>query len=115
MIEAATSGDKQFFLGTDSAPHSRQSKESDCGCAGSYTAYSAIELYAECFDLAGKLDRLEGFASFFGPDFYRLPRNTRTITLEKNSWQLPAALAFAEGDIIPLRAGQSIAWQLVNE
>ena len=112
LVAAATSGNPKFFLGTDSAPHSKHSKEAACGCAGIYTAYAAIELYAEAFEKANALDKLEGFASFYGADFYGLPRNTQKITLVKESWQVPASLPFAGDELIPLRAGQSIAWKM---
>ncbi|HAB55852.1 MAG TPA: dihydroorotase, partial [Cellvibrionales bacterium] len=115
LLEAATSGNPKFFLGTDSAPHSQQNKESDCGCAGAYTAHAAIELYAEAFDGMNALDKLEGFASFYGADFYKLPRNAGTITLEKTSWQVPSQLPMADDQLIPLRAGQDILWRLVNK
>ena len=114
LIAAATSGNPKFFLGTDSAPHARHAKESDCGCAGIYTAASAIELYAEVFEDAGALDKLEGFASHYGPDFYGLPRNTNKITLEKKSWQMPSSFTLAQDELIPLRAGESIAWRLAK-
>ncbi|HSB97280.1 MAG TPA: dihydroorotase [Spongiibacteraceae bacterium] len=113
LIAAATSGDAKFFLGTDSAPHARHKKETACGCAGCYTAHAAIELYAEAFEQAGALPRLEGFASFFGADFYRLPRNTDTITLRKQAWQVPEQLSFGTESLIPLRAGEEISWQVV--
>lgn len=112
LVEAVTSGSPKFFLGTDSAPHPKGAKESDCGCAGVFSAPTAIELYAEVFDAAGKLERLEGFASQHGPDFYRLPRNTGTITLERSSWTVPEELPFADSTIVPLRAGGSVAWRL---
>ena len=112
LVEAATSGNKKFFLGTDSAPHSKHSKEAACGCAGMYTAHAAIELYAEAFEAANALEKLEAFASFYGADFYGLPRNSEKITLVKESWQVPASLPFAGDKLIPLRAGQSIAWKM---
>jgi len=113
LVEAAISDTGQFFLGTDSAPHPKGAKESDCGCAGMYTAHAAIELYAEVFEAAGALDKLEAFASFNGPDFYHLPRNAETVTLVKEDWQVPASFPY-EGDVlVPLRAGQSIAWKLL--
>ncbi|MAV75107.1 MAG: dihydroorotase [Cellvibrionales bacterium] len=115
LLKAATSGNKKFFLGTDSAPHTQSNKESACGCAGAYTAHAAIELYAEAFESMNALDKLEGFASFYGADFYRLPRNTGTITLEKSNWQVPAHLPMADGQLIPLRAGQNILWRLTTE
>ena len=112
LITAAISGNAKFFLGTDSAPHSQQSKESACGCAGIYTAHAALELYAEAFEQAGALDRLEAFASFFGPDFYGLPRNQTTVTLTKTPWQIPEAYSFGEDGLIPLQAGATLAWRL---
>lgn len=114
LIAAATSGSAKFFLGTDSAPHARHKKETACGCAGSYTAHAAIELYAEAFDAAGALDRLEGFASFHGPDFYGLPRNRDHITLRRDSWQVPAELTLGADTLVPLRAGETIAWRVVE-
>lgn len=112
LVKAATSGNPKFFLGTDSAPHAKDKKEAACGCAGSYTAYAAIELYAEAFELAGALDKLEAFASHFGPDFYGLPRNTDTITLVKEEWQAPESLAFGQTTLVPLRAGETLRWKL---
>jgi dihydroorotase len=115
LVAAATSGNPKFFLGTDSAPHARDTKEAVCGCAGCYTAYAAIELYAEVFEAAGALDRLEAFASFHGADFYRLPRNREQITLVRQSWQMPAELPYAEGtSLIPLRAGEYVAWRMAS-
>ncbi len=111
LITAATSGSPKFFLGTDSAPHAQDNKETACGCAGIYSAHAAIELYAEVFDNANALDKLEGFASFYGADFYGLPRNTETITLEKTDWQVPDSYTFAEQKLIPLRAGEMIHWK----
>lgn len=111
LIAAATSGSKKFFLGTDSAPHAQDNKETSCGCAGIYSAHAAIELYTEVFDAANALDKLEGFASFHGADFYGLPRNTDTITLEKTEWQVPDSYSFAQQKLIPLRAGDNIKWQ----
>jgi len=114
LVAAATSGSKKFFLGTDSAPHAKSAKEAACGCAGCYTANAGIELYAEAFDLAGALDKLEAFASFNGPDWYGLPRNADTITLAKEAWVVPAQLDYLNGDpLVPLRAGETIAWKLV--
>ncbi|HET8807205.1 MAG TPA: dihydroorotase [Methylophaga sp.] len=113
LLQAATSGNPKFFLGTDSAPHPRPSKESSCGCAGIYSAHAAIELYAEAFEAMDALDKLEGFASFYGADFYGLPRNDSQITLHKQSWQVPESLTFADGELVPLRAGESIHWQIV--
>jgi dihydroorotase len=114
LIEAATGGEAKFFLGTDSAPHSAGQKESACGCAGCYTAHAAIELYAEVFEAAGKLENLERFASFNGPEFYRLPRNSSTITLEKSAWETPASFPFGAEQLIPLRAGETIAWRMID-
>jgi dihydroorotase len=114
LIKAATSGSRQFFLGTDSAPHAQHTKENACGCAGCYTAHNAIELYAEAFEAAGALDRLEGFASFYGADFYKLPRNTEIITLRKEEWQMPATVGFGEHQLVPLRAGEKMKWKLVS-
>jgi dihydroorotase len=112
LVLAATSGNPKFFLGTDSAPHARHTKETDCGCAGVYTAHGAIELYAEAFEAAGALDRLEAFASFHGADFYGLPRNTGKITLEKRAWKVPEALPYGPHTLVPMRAGSSIGWSL---
>ena len=112
LLAAAVSGDARFFLGTDSAPHARDTKESACGCAGIYSAHAAVELYAEAFESVGALDRLEAFASHFGADFYRLPRNRDTLTLVKKSWPVPDALEFDGGVLVPLRAGESIGWML---
>lgn len=111
LIEAATSGHSRFFLGTDSAPHPVSGKESACGCAGIYTAHAAIELYAEVFEQAGALDKLEAFASFHGADFYHLPRNTDRITLVKESWSVPEQLTFGDEFLIPLRAGERVCWK----
>ena len=114
LLKAATGGGAKFFLGTDSAPHSRGNKESTCGHAGCYTAHAAIELYAEAFDEVGMLHKLEAFASFNGPDFYRLPRNEGSITLKKDPWKVAATLPFGEeGELVPLRAGEPISWRLV--
>lgn len=113
LVKAATSGSPKFFLGTDSAPHPKSAKEASCGCAGMYTAHAAIELYAEAFEEAGALDKLEGFASFYGPDFYHLPRNTTQVTLHKQSWLAPESIPFADDVLVPLRAGQAVAWKLV--
>lgn len=112
LIKAATSGSKKFFLGTDSAPHMKDAKEAACGCAGSYTAHAAIELYAEAFEEAGALDKLEAFASFNGPDFYGLPRNTDSITLEKESWDVPATYPLGDSQVVPIRAGEQISWKV---
>ncbi|VVD78578.1 dihydroorotase [Pandoraea eparura] len=111
LVKAATSGSPRFFLGTDSAPHAREAKEAACGCAGCYTALHAVELYAEAFDKAGALDKLEGFASFHGPDFYELPRNTDKITLVREDWELPAALPMGDATVVPLRGGEVIGWK----
>jgi dihydroorotase len=113
LLAAATSGSPRFFLGTDSAPHPRHAKEASCGCAGVYTSHAAIELYAEAFDSVGALDKLEGFASFHGAEFYGLPRNTDTITLVRRDWNVPAELAMGEHRLVPMRAGESVAWQLL--
>ena len=113
LVAAATSGNPRFFLGTDSAPHARHAKESDCGCAGCYTALHAMELYATAFDRAGALDRLEGFASHFGAQFYRLPRNSGTLTLAREELRVPAKLAFAGDELVPLAAGETLGWQVV--
>jgi len=112
LQDAVVSGNKKFFLGTDSAPHAKGAKEAACGCAGCYTAYAAIELYAEIFDDLGALDKLEGFASHYGPDFYGLPRNSDEITLVKQDWQAPSELAFGSDVIVPLRAGETLRWKL---
>jgi len=110
--KAAASGNPKFFLGTDSAPHAQHTKETACGCAGIYTAHAALELYAEAFEQTGALDKLEGFASFYGADFYRLPRNTGKVTLRKESWLVPDSLAFGEHRLVPLRAGELITWKM---
>ena len=114
LVQAAISGNPRFFLGTDSAPHPAHLKEHASGCAGCYTAHAAIELYAEAFDAVGALDKLEGFASFHGADFYGLPRNTRGITLKKETWTTPASYAFGEAELKPLRGGESLAWKLCS-
>ncbi len=113
LIKAATSGSKKFFLGTDSAPHAQHTKENACGCAGCYTAHAAIELYAEAFEAAGALDKLEGFASFYGADYYGLPRNTQQVTLRKEEWQVPTSVGFGEHHLVPLRAGEIVKWKLL--
>ena len=113
LLEAATSGNPRFFLGTDSAPHAKGAKEAACGCAGCYSAFNALGLYAEAFESVGKLDKLEGFASFFGPDFYHLPRNSKKITLTKQAQKIPAELPLGSDTIVPLRAGETIAWALI--
>jgi dihydroorotase len=115
LLEAAISGDPRFFLGTDSAPHARHTKESGCGCAGIYTAHAGIELYAEAFDSAGALDKLEAFASFHGPDFYGLPRNSDFITLLRQPCPVPEDLPLGDSRLVPMRAGESVAWTLSQE
>lgn len=112
LVKAATGGNKKFFLGTDSAPHLQHVKENSCGCAGCYSAHAAIELYTEIFDRAGRLDNLEAFGSFNGPDFYRLPRNTSKITLQKANWKVPSSYPIENDFLIPLKAGENISWQL---
>ncbi|OLE19282.1 MAG: dihydroorotase [Betaproteobacteria bacterium 13_1_20CM_3_63_8] len=112
LVEAAVSGNPKFFLGTDSAPHARAAKENDCGCAGIYTAHAAIELYASAFEEAGALDKLEGFASVFGAQFYGLPLNRDTITLEREEWSVPLTLEFGADELVPLRAGEALPWKL---
>ena len=115
LVRAATSGSNKFFLGTDSAPHALATKENACGCAGCYTAHAALELYAEAFDAADALDKLEAFASFNGADFYRLPRNAGKVTLEKQTWVIPEFIEYAGGDkLVPLRAGEPVHWKLVG-
>ncbi|MCY1231028.1 Dihydroorotase [compost metagenome] len=111
LVAAAVSGSPRFFLGTDSAPHARGLKEHACGCAGCYTALHAMELYAEAFDAAGALDKLEAFASFNGPAFYGLPRNTGTLTLEREDWELPAELPYGDTTLVPLRGGETLRWK----
>ena len=113
LLQVATSGNPKFFLGTDSAPHSRNRKENSCGCAGCYSALHAMELYAEVFEQADALDKLEAFASFYGPDFYQLPRNTEQITLTKTTWRIPDEVPFIESGLVPLWAGQEMTWQMV--
>jgi dihydroorotase len=112
LLDAATSGNPRFFLGTDSAPHEKSTKESSCGCAGMFTAHAAVELYAEAFDSVGRLDRLQGFASHFGADFYALPRHADTITLVEQPWAVPKSYPFPDGSLVPYRAGESVGWQL---
>ena len=112
LVHAATSGSPKFFLGTDSAPHARDRKETSCGCAGIYTAHAALELYAQAFEDAGALDRLEGFASHHGADFYGLPRNEGTVMLEKATWQVPDTYPLGDTVLVPLAAGESLHWQL---
>lgn len=114
LIEAATSGDPRFFLGTDSAPHARGTKEASCGCAGMYSAHAALELYAEAFEDAGALPRLEGFASLFGADFYELPRNSGHVTLRREHWSPPAGYAFGNDVVVPMRAGESLRWRMLD-
>ncbi len=114
LVEAATSGHSRFFLGTDSAPHPVKDKESACGCAGIYSAHAAIEFYAEVFEQAGRLDQLEAFASFHGPDFYHLPRNTGQITLTRESWLVPGQIEFGGDRLVPLRAGGQVGWKLME-
>ena len=112
LLKAATSGSPKFFLGTDSAPHAKDKKENSCGCAGCYTAFAAIELYAEAFESMNALDKLEGFASFHGPDFYGLARNATQITLIRESWQVPDQLEFGEEVVIPYRTAEELRWKL---
>ncbi len=112
LVAAATSGNPKFFLGTDSAPHERGTKENACGCAGIYTAHAALEFYAIAFEEAGALERLEGFASRFGADFYGLPHNRGTVTLVRRDWTVPESLPFGEGTLVPLRAGETLPWKL---
>ncbi len=114
LVSAAISGNPKFFLGTDSAPHARHTKETDCGCAGTYTALAGIELYAEVFAAANALDRLEGFAGHFGADFYGLPRNAEKITLVRESWDMPASVPFGADTLVPLRAGAAIEWRIAG-
>ncbi|MGI4935621.1 MAG: dihydroorotase [Janthinobacterium lividum] len=113
LMEAATSGSSRFFLGSDSAPHARGAKEAACGCAGCYTALHALELYAQAFDQVNALDKLEAFASFNGPQFYGLPRNQGKVSLKRSSWTMPAELPMGESTVVPLNAGESIAWTMV--
>ena len=112
LVEAATSGSPRFFLGTDSAPHPKGLKEHACGCAGCYTALHAMELYAEVFESVDALDKLEGFASFYGADFYRLPRNLAHVTLQKHDWTIPQELTLGDTTLVPLDAGRTLAWKL---
>jgi dihydroorotase len=114
LMTAATSGSPKFFLGTDSAPHAAHLKEHASGCAGCYTAHAALEMYAEAFDTAGALDKLEGFASFFGADFYGLPRNTSQVTLKRESWTPPESFAFGQAELKPLRSGETLPWRLLG-
>ena len=115
LVAAATSDSDRFFLGTDSAPHAAALKEHAFGCAGCYTALSALELYAEAFEAAGALDRLEAFASFNGPAFYGLPRNRTTVTLQRRAWTLPETVPFGATDLKPLRGGETLDWRLMDE
>ncbi|MGB5425505.1 MAG: dihydroorotase [Gammaproteobacteria bacterium] len=115
LVEAAISGNSKFFLGTDSAPHAKERKESACGCAGIYTAHAALELYAQAFEEAGALDRLEGFASHYGADFYGLPRNTGTITLEKQDWQVPDSYPLGDSAVVPMFAGETLHWRIKDQ
>ena len=112
LLKAATGGNRKFFLGTDSAPHAKNTKEASCGCAGCYTALHAMELYAEAFESVDALGKLEGFASFHGADFYGLPRNTGKLTLHKTAWQIPDEIPFPGSNIVPLRAGETLNWRL---
>jgi dihydroorotase len=114
LLEAATSGNAKFFLGTDSAPHAKPAKEAACGCAGCYSAHAALELYAQAFEAEGALDRLEAFASFHGADFYRLPRNADTVTLRREAWTVPAEYAFGGQTLVPLCAGETLRWRVVD-
>jgi dihydroorotase len=114
LVAAAISGNPKFFLGTDSAPHARDAKEAACGCAGVYTAHAALELYAVAFEEAGALDKLEGFASRFGPQFYGLPANRESVTLERDDWTVPATLPFGDSRLVPLRAGETIPWKIAR-
>ena len=114
LVAAATSGNPKFFLGTDSAPHLKHLKESGCGCAGCFTAHAALEFYTEIFEQRNALDKLEGFSSFFGADFYRLPRNTKKITLEKRSWTIPDVYPVEKDGLVPLKAGEHISWKLCS-
>lgn len=114
LVKAATSGSPKFFLGTDSAPHAKNAKEAMCGCAGMYTAHAAIELYAEAFEAANALDKLEGFASLYGADFYGLPRHAEQITLAKESWVVPESYPYDGDVLVPLRAGGVVGWKMVG-
>ncbi len=113
LLQAATSGNPKFFLGTDSAPHGRHTKETSCGCAGCYSALHALELYAEAFESVNALDQLEGFASFYGPDFYQLPRNPDQVTLTKKTWRIPDEVPFTDVGLVPLRSGEEMTWQRI--
>ena len=114
LLKAATSGNPRFFLGTDSAPHERHEKESSCGCAGVFSAYAAIELYATVFESEGAIEKLEGFSSIFGPDFYGLPHNQETVTLERKTWKVPAQYKFGDSQVTPFLAGTELSWRLVK-
>jgi dihydroorotase len=113
LLKAATSSNRKFFLGTDSAPHTRNSKEACCGAAGCYSALHALELYAEAFAGVNSLDKLEAFASFYGADFYRMPRNTGSVTLRKETWTVPEEVPFTESGLVPLRAGETLSWRML--
>jgi len=115
LIKAATSGNEKFFMGTDSAPHQKQNKENACGCAGMFTAFAAIELYAEAFDKANALAQLEQFSSLNGPQFYGLKANRETITLKREQWTVPDSYPFGNEVVVPLRAGQTIHWKIENQ
>jgi dihydroorotase len=115
LLEAVASGSERFFLGTDSAPHARRAKESACGCAGVFSAHAGLELYAEAFEAAGALDRLEGFAALHGADFYGLPRNAATVRLLREPWEVPDHYPFGADELVPLRAGEHIAWRLAPD
>ena len=115
LVAAATADDPRFFLGTDSAPHARHTKEAACGCAGIFSAHAGIELYAEAFEAAGRLDRLEAFAAERGADFYGVPRNEGHITLQRGEWPVPASYPFGADELVPLRGGGTIGWRLVTE
>ena len=112
LVAAATSGDSRFFLGTDSAPHAREAKESACGCAGMFSAPAAIELYAQLFEQEGALERLEAFASWHGADFYGLPRNEEKLTLVRQQWQVPETLPFGPSQVVPMASGETLQWRL---
>jgi dihydroorotase len=113
LRDAVVSGNCKFFLGTDSAPHLKHTKENACGCAGCFSSHAALELYAEVFEELGIIDRLEAFASFNGPDFYGLPRNTDTVTLRREPWEVPAAYPLGNGRVVPLKAGETVRWRVV--
>lgn len=115
LLAAATGDDPRFFLGTDSAPHARHTKENECGCAGMFSAHAALELYAEAFEQAGRLDRLEAFAAERGADFYGLPRNTSRVVLERVPWTAPACYVYGNDQLVPMRAGETISWKLRDE